>query len=198
MLDLYRDLYRKTARAARRRTEMTTAEYLHTPETVEPRELAYGVLRVAESPKVVHQRVVRDLTIALSGFVKAHGLGEVLPAPMDVVLDYDAALVVQPDLLFVSNERRSIVDDRVYGAPDLVVEVLSPHPRIGRLEERIGWFARYGVRECWLVDLRLRQFAVLLLNETGVRERRLADRTEPIVSDVLGTLPLTPDAVFGY
>jgi Uma2 family endonuclease len=177
---------------------MTTAEYLRTPETVEPRELAFGVLRVAESPKVVHQRVVRDLTIALSASVKEHELGEVLPAPMDVVLDYDAALVVQPDLLFVSRERNSIVGDRVSGAPDLVVEVLSPNPRIGRLEERIGWFARYGVRECWMVDLRLHQLTVLVLDESGVRERRLTGRAQPIVSDVLAPLRLTPDAIFGY
>lgn len=41
--------------------------------------------------------------------------------------------------------------DRVRGAPDLAVEILSPRPRIGRLGERLGWFASYGVRECWVV-----------------------------------------------
>ena len=132
---------------------MTTAEYLATPESVLPRELAFGVLRVADSPIVPHQRVVRDLTIALTAFTRAHRLGEVLPAPMDVILDRDANLVVQPDILFVSAERAEIVSNRIYGAPDLVVEVLSPYPRIGRVHEKIEWFARYGVRECWLVEL---------------------------------------------
>src|SRR6266702_2397528 len=108
------------------RARMTTIEYLQTPETVLPRELAFGVLRVADSPVVRHQRVVRDLTIALTAFARAHRLGEVLPAPMDVILNHDANLVVQPDLLFVSAERSEIVADRIYGAPDLVVEVLSP------------------------------------------------------------------------
>lgn len=177
---------------------MTTAEYLQTPETVAPRELAFGVLRVAESPTAVHQRVVRDLTIALCAIVHERGLGEVLPAPMDVVLDSDAALVVQPDVLFVSQERRSIVDDRVYGAPDLVIEVLSPHPRIGRLDERVGWFARYGVRECWLVDLKVREVAVLVLGPDGVKERRLSVGADRLQSDVLGTLRLTADTIFGY
>ncbi len=115
---------------------MTTIEYLQTPETVLPRELAFGVLRVADSPVVRHQRVVRDLTIALTAFARAHRLGEVLPAPMDVILDHDANLVVQPDLLFVSAERSEIVADRIYGAPDLVVEVLSPQLAGGRVARR--------------------------------------------------------------
>ena len=75
---------------------MTTAEYLETPETVTPRELAYGELRVAESPSASHQRVVRELAVSLITFVRERQLGEVLFAPMDVVLDYDADLVVQP------------------------------------------------------------------------------------------------------
>ena len=124
---------------------MTTAEYLATPETVLPRELAFGVLRVAESPVVPHQRVVRDLTIALTAFTRAHRLGEVLPAPMDVILDHDADLVVQPDILFVSAERGGYRVRPHQGAPDLVVEVLSPYPRIGRVHEKVEWFARYGV-----------------------------------------------------
>src|SRR5438067_1156981 len=140
---------------------MATMEYLETRETLKPRELAFGVLRVADSPVVVHQRVVRDLTIALTRFTRDHRLGEILPAPMDVILDREANLVVQPDILFVSAERADIVSDRIYGTPDLVVEVLSPRPRIGELHEKIEWFARYGVKECWLVHLSRRQVAVL-------------------------------------
>src|SRR6476469_7050736 len=105
---------------ARRRLGMTTSEYLQTPETVLPRELAFGVLHVAEAPTTFHQRVVRDLTIALTAFVDRERLGEVLPAPVDVILDADAALIVQPDVLFVSAERSHIVSDRIAGAPDLV------------------------------------------------------------------------------
>jgi Uma2 family endonuclease len=177
---------------------MTTAEYLQTPETVLPRELAYGVLRVADSPTVPHQRVVGDLHLALAPFVRDRRLGEVLLAPMDVVLDFDGALVVQPDLLFVAEERRHIVADRVYGAPDLVIEVLSPHPRIGRLDERLGWFARYGVRECWLVNLPTRQVSVLALTPSGVASRTLVSESEPIPSAVLSELSLTPLQIFGW
>lgn len=152
---------------------MTTAEYFATPETALPAELAFGVLRVADAPAVRHQRMVGALYKALDAHVVAHDLGEVLLSPTDVILDVDRALVVQPDLVFVSRERADIVSDRVDGAPDLVVEVLSPHPRIGQLEERVGWFASYGVHECWLANLRDRQYVMLTLGRTGVVARRL-------------------------
>jgi Uma2 family endonuclease len=178
----------------RRRKEgpMTTTEYLQTEETVLPRELAFGVLRVADSPVASHQRLLGRLHLALAPFVAERRLGEVLLAPMDVVLDYDRALVVQPDLMFVSAARGAIVSDRVYGAPDLVIEILSPHPRIGRLEERVGWFATYGVRECWLADLTARQYVILILDERGVVERRVLHAGEPAASGVLPGVVLPP------
>jgi len=177
---------------------MTTAEYLATPESVLPRELAFGVLRVADSPVVPHQRVVRDLTIALTAFTRAHRLGEVLPAPMDVILDRDAGLVVQPDILFVSADRAEIVSDRIDGAPDLVVEVLSPYPRIGRVHEKIEWFARYGVKECWLVELPRRQIAVLSFAGNRIAGRTVSVGAEPVETGVLAGLRYTAADLFGY
>ena len=182
----------------RRKNIMTTSEYLGTPETVLPRELAFGVLRVRDSPVVVHQRVVRDLTIALTAFTRDHRLGEILPAPMDVILDADANLVVQPDIVFVSTDRAHIVSDRIHGTPDLVGEVLSPNPRIGLLHQKIEWFARYGVKECWLVDLSRRQVAVLAFEGARVAGRGLFSGVERIASAVMPELRLTPTDLFGY
>ena len=165
---------------------MTTPEYLQTPETVLPCELAYGVLRVADAPSIPHQRMVGELFLALTAYVRERRLGEVLLAPIDVVLDFDRALVVQPDLVYVSRERNHIAADRVYGAPDLAIEVLSPHARVGRVDEQVGWFAQYGVRECWLVHLRPLEVAVLALSEAhGVSRRTLHSAGEPLASDVL-------------
>ena len=202
---------------------MTTEEYLETPQTVLPQELAYGELRVADSPSVSHQRVVLELTLTLAPFVRQKRLGEMLIAPMDVILDFDRALVVQPDLLFVSEERRYILGDRVFGAPDLVIEVLSPHTRIGRLEEHVAWFAQYGVRECWLINTEERNIAVLTLakrlrpergaespsesergwgpasiEKSGVAERSLYHGAQQIASNVLKELSLAPLQIFGY
>lgn len=177
---------------------MTTAEYLQTPETVLPRELACGTLRVAESPTTNHQRVVRELAFAVGAHVRDLRLGEVLFAPMDVILDSGANLVVQPDLLFVSQARAHIVSDRVYGPPDLVIEVLSPHPRIGILEERVGWYAKHGVRECWLVNLPQRQIAVLAFARGVIAERTLHAGRDRVSSGVLPDIALRPHDIFGW
>ena len=177
---------------------MTTREYFDTPETVRPAELAHGVLRVADSPAVNHQRVVRDLTIALDRFVRERQLGEVLPAPMDVVLDRDADLVVQPDILFVSAERRHLLTAKVEGAPDLVVEVLSPSPRVGRTEEKVSWYARYGVRECWLVDLMRGLVVVLAFGDGRVTGRAVFEPGDHVHSTVFDGLLLRPMDVVGW
>ena len=177
---------------------MTTNEYLTTPETVLPAELGFGVLRVAEAPIVRHQRVVRDLTITLTAFAQERGLGEVLPAPTDVVLDREQHLVVQPDVLFVAAGRSSIIGDHIEGPPDLVIEVLSPRPRIGMIEEKVTWYARYGVRECWLVDLNRREIAVLTCAGGRVEERTPFGTDQYVQSRVLPDLRLRPSRVLGW
>jgi Uma2 family endonuclease len=164
---------------------MTTAEYLRTPESLVPTELIYGKLRVAESPLPRHQAVVLDMSLALVAHVEERRLGQIWISPLDVILDAERALIVQPDLFFISNERSYILQDRVRGAPDLVVEVLSPNPRIGKLGERIRWFQEYGVNECWLVHQLERRIEVLNFSGSNVVERASFDERTPIRSRVL-------------
>lgn len=134
------------------RTVFTTVEYLNTVEYNLPRELAHGILREPPAPFFTHQSIVLKIGRMLSQHVDCRGLGKVAVAPVDVVLDRDRALIVQPDVLFISTARLSIVRDQVWGAPDLVVEVLSPGTETHDRGEKLGWYRQYGVRECWLVD----------------------------------------------
>lgn len=164
---------------------MTIDEYFRTPETVKPMELAFGVLRVADSPSPVHQSAVADLFRALDEHVRVRQLGKVWIAPLDVVLNARDALIVQPDLFFISSNRSAMVTDRIYGAPDLVIEVLSPNPRIGQTEERVRWFAEYGVRECWLLHQEEVSLAVLRFENERLAGRQLFTRRQPIASSVL-------------
>jgi Uma2 family endonuclease len=164
---------------------LTADQYFRTPETLRPAELVYGALRVAEAPSVRHQQAVGAFFLALSRHVHERRLGRVLLSPVDVVLDYERALIVQPDLLFVSQARTHILQQRVLGAPDLVVEVLSPNPRIGALQERVGWFAGYGVREIWLLHQLSDLFEIVRVEQGRPVRSEPADYSRPIRSDVL-------------
>jgi Uma2 family endonuclease len=175
---------------------LTTDEYLRTPETLLPQELVYGFVRDAAAPAPGHQFAVVRFLVALVEHVEPGGLGRVLPSPIDVVLDRDRHLVVQPDLIVISRERLRLVADRVWGPPDLVVEILSPRPRIGTLDERLGWFARYGVRECWLFRQPDRELEVVEFAAGAVSRRRRFAGAQPIASAVLPQFNLSLDAMF--
>lgn len=164
---------------------MTTEEYLRTPESKAPTELIYGVLRVADSPMPRHQAALADFFLALAPHVREQRLGQVWLSPLDVIFDAPRALILQPDLFYISNERSHILTDRVRGAPDMVLEVLSPHPRIGKLDERITWFAQYNVRECWLLHQFERRLEVLSFARGVVEARVSFDERTPIRSGVL-------------
>ena len=174
-------------------TILTTAEYLQTAESLRVQELIFGTLHVAESPSVRHQDLLLELAVLMRVFVGQHKLGNVYISPLDVILDPARALIMQPDLFFVSKARRDIVTDRVWGAPDLVVEVMSPNPRIGKLQDRLHFFAHYGVRECWLIHQLTRNIEVLQLNQFGVQSRQMCSGVDRIRSAVLREFSLSPE-----
>ena len=174
--------------------KLSVVEYLDLEETLQPMELVYGtVVREPAMPSWTHQQVSLRLSALLQAHVEELGLGGVSP-PVDVVLDVEAALVVQPDLVFVSNERRGIVRERVWGSPDLVVEILSPRTARHDRTVKLAWYRRYGVRECWLVDLRARTVEVVDL--TSATPSRLFHGDEPVRSYVLPRWAVSPDRIF--
>jgi Uma2 family endonuclease len=168
-----------------------TDTYLRSEETVLPQELVYGYVREAAAPSAAHQRVVGALYVRLSQHLQDTGAGEVWLSPLDVVLDAERDLVVQPDLSVVLAGHADRVTDRIWGAPDLVVEVMSPRPRIGTIEERLAWFATYGVRECWLVHLPGSSIEVLRFDD-GVMVSAMFGPLASIRSSVLPELHLRP------
>jgi Uma2 family endonuclease len=143
---------------------ITVAEYLGMPEANKPQELAYGILREPPAPRYGHQAVVTRMTAILAQFVERAKLGVVCVSPIDVVLDRERALVVQPDIVFVSAERADIIRGQIWGAPDLVVEVLSPRTAKRDRTRKLEWYGEYGVKECWLVDDRAREVTVIRLD----------------------------------
>jgi Uma2 family endonuclease len=158
--------------------------YLTGPEQLRPQELVWGMVHEPPSPFFGHQSIVTRALVLLDAHVRQQRAGVVCVSPMDVVLDAELALVVQPDVLFVSRERTAIIRDQVWGAPDLVVEVESTATRRRDRTTKLGWYRRYGVRECWLIDPRTQAIVVVTL--TGARVSRRSFRGEhPVRSSVL-------------
>jgi len=175
---------------------MTTDEYLYsTEETNRIRELAMGMVREPPAPFFSHQTVALKLARIIGDHAEPRGLGRVAIAPVDVILDRDRALVLQPDVLFISTERSAIIRDQVWGPPDLVVEVLSPGTKAHDGGLKLGWYRQYGVRECWLVDLHQEQ--VTVVDFTGAFPvERMARGADTIQSSVLPALETAASAVF--
>jgi Uma2 family endonuclease len=164
---------------------LSTEDYIRTSETLLPTEVVYGALRVADAPAVRHQQAVGAFYLALAPHVHQRRAGRVLLSPLDVVLDWDRALILQPDLIFVSHARWQVRREKVVGAPDIVLEILSPNPRIGDLAERIAWFAQYGVREIWLLHQLDERFEILHARDGRVVTSDVFDYDRPIHSSVL-------------
>ena len=127
-------------------------EYLSGPEELTRKELVWGIVREPPAPTCSHQAVVVRTLIVLAVHVARHALGRVLVSPVDVVLDEQKALVLQPDIVFVAVARSGIVRERIWGAPDLVVEVVSPGTRRRDTIDKRRWYRQYGVREYWIID----------------------------------------------
>jgi len=173
---------------------MTAARYLRGLETLRRRELVWGVVREPPAPFYGHQALVTRLAALLEPHVRAKQLGRVCVAPIDVVLDARRHLVVQPDLVFVSAARLSIIQNQIWGAPDLVVEVLSPGTARHDGTTKLAWYGQYGVGECWLVDPRDRRLEVVTL--AGPRPGRRSFRAGRVRSRVLPGLRLRVAELF--
>ena len=87
--------------------------------------------------------------------------------------------VVQPDILYISNERREIItENNISGAPDLVIEILSPSTASRDRELKLGLYARFGVREYWIVDPDESSVQVMELGSEGYTTIKTYDSGE--------------------
>lgn len=172
----------------------TYEDYKSLPESMEKRyELLDGDLIMVPAPTTRHQFISRNLEFILHGFVRVHGLGSVLYSPVDVVFGEGAAReVAQPDIIFISRARASIIKEaEIQGAPDLVVEVLSPGTEVRDRGYKQHLYGRYGVGEYWIVDPEAQTIAVYRMTGAAFD---LATRCT--INDAL-TTPLFPGLVIG-
>ena len=133
-------------------TPTTWEDVLRMPDDGNRYEFIGGRLYVTAAPVTRHQRICKRLQQALMRILEHAGHGELFFAPYLVEFPGTADRV-QPDILFVSKERRGIITEKqVLGAPDLVVEILSPSTAHRDSGIKLDLYARRGVREYWIVD----------------------------------------------
>ena len=166
----------------------TYEDYLELDDDLR-REIIEGQLLMSPAPELYHQRWVGGLFRAFQNHVDDIDSGEILVAPLDVILDRHN--VVQPDLIFVSKTNSGILQRRgVMGTPDLVVEVISAGSlRRDRYEKR-EIYSRFGVKEYWLADVANRSIEVLSWTPNGYRLLSCATEEGKVKSEVLAGFEL--------
>ena len=176
------------------RIKFTYEDYCNAPED-KRYELHDGDLVVVPSPKEQHQTTTLDLAAEIRQFARRTGIGRAFVAPFDIVFsNHD---VVQPDVIYVSNERRGIITaDNIQGAPDLVIEVLSPSTAHRDRTFKRALYARHGVREFWLVDTDTHTIEVLLLGEGRYNTVSTYSAGETLTSPTLADFTLNLDDIF--
>jgi len=147
----------------------------------------------APSPR--HGVAVANLCGIFWNYARATGRGRVFGSPVDVVLSpYN---VLHPDVFFVTAERTSIIDERkIGGPPDIAVEILSDSTRHRDRVEKKDLYARFGVREYWIVDPVARRVEMFVLEGGELRERGRAGPGETFASAILPDLTISVDEIF--
>jgi Uma2 family endonuclease len=177
--------------------KLTYEAYLALPETKQRYEIIDGeMIFMSPAPTVKHQRVIAKLHLKLAPFVIQHGLGELFLSPLDVIISRNPLRTRQPDLLFIRKERLAIAQDRVEGAPDIVIEILSPGNTRANVNKKLADYARIGVRECWLVSPEAETIEVLTLIKGHYKRLGLFGPGDRIKSSILPQLSLIVDEIF--
>ena len=145
----------------------TVGDLAQLPDDGKRYEILEGDLAVSPSPNRKHQLAVQAAFLFLT-HLKEQGMGQGFVAPFDVV--FDEYNVAEPDVLFVRADRLAIITDaNVQGAPDLIIEVLSPSSRDRDLGVKAHLYARFRVPEYWVVDPEQETLTIYHLIDDGYR-----------------------------
>lgn len=147
------------------------------------------------SPSPDHQDEALELTVILRAFVRAKKLGKVYIAPLDVIFDDENT--AQPDIIFIAKANAGMVQQRgIFGAPDLVVEIVSPGSVRRDRYEKLALYARFSVKEYWILDRGNRSLEVLTLADEKYLVHSAAEETGHVTSKVLRGLKVKLSDLF--
>ncbi len=172
----------------------TLEDLAATPDDGRIYEIIDGAIVVSAAPTFRHQIVSQLMNAHLFDWVRGHDAGLVLAAPADVVLTTGQTL--QPDLFYIRDDNPGeVIDGRFHGAPDLVVEIVSPTSRSRDSIVKPMRYARFEVREFWLVDPDHRTISAYDLAD-GMYRERMGDADGALASGVMDGLRVDPVELF--
>lgn len=178
-----------------RRTKLTYADYLKLPDDGLRHEIIDGRHYVTPTPVTRHQRISVRVSYLIQQYLEAHSIGELFTAPFDVLLSTHD--IVEPDLLFLSTARAHLLTSQnLQGAPDLVVEILSPGTRRRDKGLKRNRYERLGVEEYWLIDPDQNVVTVHRRGTSGFEHVVCVSRAEELTTPLLPGLELPLDRVF--
>lgn len=123
-------------------------------------ELIDGVIYDMDVPTLVHQMICLEIGVKLDSYIQRNkGKYFVFISPCDVQLDCDNKTMVQPDVFVVCNKDKINIK-YLYGAPDFVIEILSPSTRKKDMTLKLAKYSEAGVREYWIVDPKKKRIMV--------------------------------------
>lgn len=167
---------------------LTNADLECMPDDGNRYELIEGELYVSTAPDLIHQRAVGKIYTAFTKYLEEHPIGEILFGPGVILSDYDGVI---PDLVYLSNQRREEIasGERIYGAPNQVIEILSPGTQNRERDRKLKLklYSKFGVEEYWIVDPRVRAIEIYR------REGETLKLFTTFISDETITTPLLPD-----
>lgn len=174
---------------------MTVENYKILPETGPRYQLIEGRLYMAPAPNRYHQDIARNLEYILLEYLDEHPIGTLYHAPFDVYLDIQD--VFQPDILVVLNDNLSILTEAgAEGAPDFIVEILSPKTaRLDRDNKR-RVYATSGVRELWIIVPETRQIEIYLLAQDAAKPASTHGESDTFESAMFPGLRFNAAAIF--
>ena len=147
---------------------LTYEDYVLLPNDGKRYEILEGELTVTPAPSTKHQTASGNLFVLLAHYIKERDLGKLFHAPIDLILE--STSVLQPDLLFVSKARQHIITERaIEGAPDLVIEILSPTTSRTDRVTKAQIYARHSIPAYWIVDPEQEAIEIYLLEADGYR-----------------------------
>jgi Uma2 family endonuclease len=160
-------------------------------------ELIGGELFVSCAPGIPHQRVLNNLQVEVTNYLRAHPVGIVVPGAGAIFSDYDAVI---PDIAFVRNERwdQVVTGEKFTSAVDLVIEILSPGTQNRRrdLSAKRKLYGKYGVEEYWIVDSENRSVLIFRLHGETLGEVATLTENDELISSILPGFLLPVNAIF--